>query len=72
MSTPWSISWLTKTGGDWYAMPEGWCFSLLRVLVTMEMLSGILERISPDSAGSWLARFESTGIYDGYGVVQRK
>ena len=31
-----------------------------------------IGRDQPASAGTWLACFASTGIYDSYGVVQRK
>ena len=63
---------LIKTGGRLVRHARRLVFQLAEVLVTREMLTGILERISPALAGTWLACFESTGISDSYGVVRGK
>ena len=51
-------------------MQGGLVFQLAEVLVSREMLCGILERIGPASAGSWLVHLRSIGIGYGYGVAK--
>ena len=63
---------LIKTGGRLVRHARRLVFQLAEVLVTREMLTGILETDQPASAGTWLACFESTGISDSYGVVRGK
>ena len=59
---------LIKTGGRLVRHARRLVFQLAEVLVTREMPTGILERISRLPAGTWLACFESTGISDSYGA----
>ena len=47
-------------------------FQPAEVLVTREMPDRDTRTDQPDSAGTWLACFESTGIWDSYGVVRDK
>ena len=58
----------------WYRLARVAVISACRGAGDGGMLTGILERIGGLrlAPGAWLACFESTRIYDSYGVVQRK
>ena len=71
----WSLTSLQtrmiKTGGRLVRHARRLVFQLAEVLVSREMLCGILERNWPASAGSWLVHLRSIGIGYGYGSQKR-
>jgi hypothetical protein len=59
---------LIKMGGQLVRHAKRLVFQLAEVLVTREMLGGILERIRPASAGARVALLGTADDYEGYGL----